>query len=102
MRATDLALPRRAGNSSPSQRVTFLFAQAAPYAVDLMCPQGERQAFTPDPAPRADGLRLLHLGQGPARRRDREEQIGIGRPAGGQGTPALLADRLSRESAAGT
>ena len=89
--------PRQGGRP---QRVTLLFAQAAPYAVDLMCPQRERQAFTPDPAPGADRLRLRHLGHGRARRRDREEQIGIGRPAGGRGAPVLV-NRQCHESAAG-
>ena len=42
--------------------VTLLFGQAAPYTVDLMRPQRERQAVTPDLAPRADSLRLRHLG----------------------------------------
>jgi hypothetical protein len=43
-----------------------------------MRPQRERQAFTPDLAAGADRLRLHYLGDGLARRRDREEQIGIG------------------------
>jgi len=64
-----------------------------------MCPQRERQAFTPDPAPGADRLRLRHLAHGRARRRDREEQIGIGRPAGGRGAPVLV-NRQCHESAA--
>jgi hypothetical protein len=41
--------------------VTLLFAEAAPYSMGL-CPQRERQAFTPDLAPGADSLRLYRLG----------------------------------------
>jgi hypothetical protein len=41
-----------------------LFAQAAPNAMDLMCPQCERQALTLDRAPGTDSLRLYHLCHG--------------------------------------
>jgi hypothetical protein len=46
--------------------------------VDLIRPQRERQAFTPDLATGADRLCIYYLGDGLARRRDQEEQIGIG------------------------
>ena len=44
-------------------------------------------------APRADSLGLRRMGQGPARRRDREEQIGIGRPAGSQQAPVPVSQQ---------
>jgi hypothetical protein len=44
--------------------------------------QRECQAFAPDPADRADRLGFRRLLAGRAGSRDREEQLGIGRPAG--------------------
>ena len=49
-------------------QVAFLFAQAAPHTVGLMRPQRKRQAFTPDPAPCANSLRLRLLCRGLAGR----------------------------------
>jgi hypothetical protein len=46
------------------QQVTLLFGQAAPYAVDLMCAQRERQAVPPDRASPADSLGLRYLRPG--------------------------------------
>lgn len=43
------------------QRVTLLFGQAAPYAVDLMGAKRERQALLPDLASGADSLRPGYL-----------------------------------------
>ena len=60
------ALDPRQGDLA--QRVTLLFAQAAPDSVDLMGPHRERQALRPDLASGANRLRLRHLGQGRARR----------------------------------
>jgi hypothetical protein len=45
-------------------QVALLLAQAAPHPVSLMCPQRKRQAFTPDPAPCANSLRLRLLCHG--------------------------------------
>ena len=45
-------------------RITLFFTQTAPHAVDLACPQRERQAFTLDRASGTDGLRLRHLHPG--------------------------------------
>ena len=50
------------------RQAAFLFAHATPHPVDLMCPQRKRQAFTPDPAPCANSLRLRLLRHGLAGR----------------------------------
>src|SRR4029077_861296 len=52
----------------PRRQVPLLFAHATPHPVGLMCPQRERQAFTPDPAPCANSLRLRQLCHGLAGR----------------------------------
>ena len=71
--SSQLIPPRRPWPIRSQYLVALLFAHATPNSVDLMGPQRERQAFTPDPAPCANSLRLRHLRHGLARRRDREE-----------------------------
>jgi hypothetical protein len=75
--------------------VALLLAEAAPDTVDLPGPQRERETPGPDRAARADRPRLGRLLQRPARGREREEQIGIGGPAGGK-LPPLAVGRQSR------
>ena len=74
--------------------VALLLGEAAPDAVDLPGPQRERETRGRT-GQRADGPRLGRLLQRPARGRDREEQIGIGGPAGGK-LPPLAVGRQSR------
>jgi hypothetical protein len=75
-----------ADRPAPHGRALAL-GRAAPDAVDLPCPQRERQTFAPNPAGRADRFGLRRLLQSRAGIRDRKEQIGVGRPAGGNRPP---------------
>ena len=79
----------------------LLFGHAAPDPVHLLGPQRERQAFGPDRAACADCFRLRHLLQGLTSGGDREEQIGIGVPAGRSRPPAPVGNqRCSRPASA--
>src|SRR5580698_4664575 len=60
---------------------------AAPYAVDLVVGKGELQALPADLARTADRLRPGDLPYRRARRRDREEKIGVRGQAGTPGPP---------------
>lgn len=65
-----------------SSRTVETGGLAAGHPVDLMCGPRERQAFAPDPAPRANGLRLRRLLQSLFRqvtpgRRDRDQPTGF-------------------------
>jgi uncharacterized protein YeaO (DUF488 family) len=66
--ATLLQSQHGTGSLTPAmaglRQAAFLFAHATPHPVDLMCPQRKRQAFTPDPAPGANSLRLRLLCRG--------------------------------------
>jgi hypothetical protein len=73
--------------------VALLLAEADPDAVDLPGPQRERERVGPDRAARADRPRLSRLPRRPARGRDRDEQIGIGGPAGGKLPPLAIGNR---------
>jgi hypothetical protein len=72
--------------------VALLLGEAAPDAVDLPGPQRERETRGPDRAARRSP-RLGRLLQRPARGRDREEQIGIGGPAGGKLPPLAVGNQ---------
>jgi hypothetical protein len=66
----------------PPRGCALVLGRAAPDAMKLPGSQRECQAFAPDPADRADRLGFRRLLAGRAGSRDREEQLGIGRPAG--------------------
>ena len=86
----------------PSRRGSALvLGRAAPDAVDLPCPQRERQASAPNPAGRADRFGLRRLLQGRPGSRDRKEQIGVGRPAGGSRPTLSAGDQPRRPGLAG-
>jgi len=72
--------------------VALLLGEAAPDAVDLPGPQRERETRGRT-GQRADRPRLGRLLQRPARGRDREEQIGIGGPAGGKLPPLAVGNQ---------
>src|SRR4029077_19527767 len=70
--------------------------RAAPDSVDLLGPHGERQAFAPYRAARADRFRFGHLLEALTRIRDREEQLRISEPAGGRRPPVPPRDQPRR------
>jgi len=72
--------------------VALLLGEAAPDAVDPPGPQRERETRGRT-GQRADRPRLGRLLQRPARGRDREEQIGIGGPAGGKLPPLAVGNQ---------
>ena len=72
--------------------VALLFGEAAPDPVDLPSLQRERETRGRT-GTRADRPRLGRLPQRPARGRDREEQIGIGGPAGGKLPPLAVGNQ---------
>src|SRR5215471_17797337 len=72
--------------SSP-QSESFLLARAPPYAVPLVGPKREIEAFWLDRAPGANLLGLCYLLRGSSGRRDGKEQVRITGPAGGSEPP---------------
>ena len=89
-----------AGRPSP-RGSALLLGRAAPDAMDLPCSQRERQAFAPNAAGRADRFGLGHLLPGRAGIRDRKEQIGVGKPAGGSRPPVSAGDEPRRPGLVG-
>ncbi len=76
----------------PPRGCALVLGRAAPDAMKLPGSQRECQAFAPDPAGRADRLGFRRLLAGRAGSRDREEQLGIGRPAGSSRPPFAVGD----------
>ena len=72
--------------------VALLLGEAAPDVLDLPGPQRERETRGRT-GQRADRPRLGRLLQRPARGRAREEQIGIGGPAGGKLPPLTVGNQ---------
>jgi hypothetical protein len=81
--------------TGPGRSLTFLLGQAAPDPVRLSGPQREREALGSHWALIADGLCRRHLRQACTRRRDREEQLRISRPAGGAEPPVFAGPSCS-------